>query len=86
MFARVTHPRRLEAKRAAQILNQHPAQLAHAEVRFLISTVEDLVERLSTVAGPEVKRLRMRTAAALGVVALGMLAIGLLTGRAVTPD
>lgn len=65
MFARVVRPANNQAQRTAQVLNQHPAQVARAEVRLLISRVEDLVERLKIVADPELQRLSEQTVAAL---------------------
>ena len=63
MFARVTNRR--QARRAAQLINQQPLQVANEELRILISSVEDLVERLSSAADPELKRLRRQAQAAL---------------------
>src|SRR5262249_23812541 len=65
MFTRVTRRSRAQARRAARILNQYPAQVAGAEIQLLIWTVEDLVERLGSATDPELKRLRKRAAAAL---------------------
>jgi ElaB/YqjD/DUF883 family membrane-anchored ribosome-binding protein len=56
---------RVQARQAARILNRHPSQVADEEVRILISTVEDLLERLATAADPELMRLRNRTETAL---------------------
>jgi ElaB/YqjD/DUF883 family membrane-anchored ribosome-binding protein len=56
---------RREARRAARVLHQHPARVANEELRILISTVEDLIERLGMAANPELKRLRKRAEAAL---------------------
>ena len=63
MFARVTSRR--QARRAAQVINQQPLRVASEELRILISTVEDLVERLGTAADPELKRLRRQAQTAL---------------------
>jgi ElaB/YqjD/DUF883 family membrane-anchored ribosome-binding protein len=63
MFARVTSRR--QARRAAQVINQQPLRVATEELRILISTVEDLVERLGTAADPELKRLRRQAQTAL---------------------
>lgn len=65
MFSRVTGRSRAQARRAAQVLNDHPARVANEEVRILISTVEDLLERLRTAADPELKQLREKTEEAL---------------------
>lgn len=66
MFNRVTSRRsRAQARRAAEILNDHPAQVVNAEMRILINTVEDLVARLAKSADPELTRLRRQTEAAL---------------------
>ena len=65
MFTRVTRRSRAQARRAARILNEHPAAVAGAEVRLLIWTVEDLIERLKYVADPELKRWRRQAAASL---------------------
>jgi ElaB/YqjD/DUF883 family membrane-anchored ribosome-binding protein len=65
MFSRVTGRSRAQARRAAQVLNDHPSRVADEEVRILMSTVEELVERLRTAADPELKRLREQTEEAL---------------------
>jgi len=65
MFTRVTHRSRAQARRAARILNRRPAEVAGAEVRLLIWTVEDLIERLKYVTDPELKRWRKQAAASL---------------------
>jgi ElaB/YqjD/DUF883 family membrane-anchored ribosome-binding protein len=65
MFARLTGRRRAQAHRAAQVLNDAPGLVAREEVGLLISTVEDLIERLSVAADPELKRLRQQTVNAL---------------------
>jgi ElaB/YqjD/DUF883 family membrane-anchored ribosome-binding protein len=63
MFARTTSRR--QARRAAQVINQQPLRVANEELRILMATVEDLVERLSTAADPELKRLRRQAESAL---------------------
>jgi len=63
MFARVTNRR--QARRAAQFINQQPLRVANEELRILMASVEDLVERLSTAADPELKRLRRQAETAL---------------------
>jgi ElaB/YqjD/DUF883 family membrane-anchored ribosome-binding protein len=63
MFARVSSRR--EARRAARVLHQHPVRVANEELRILISTVEDLIERLGVAADPELKRLRKQAETAL---------------------
>lgn len=68
MFSRVSSRSRAQAHQAARVLNRHPAQVANEEVRLLISTVEDLVERLAVTADPELMRLRKQTEAALASV------------------
>lgn len=65
MPARVSCPAQAQGRRAGQILNQHPAQMARAEVGLLISTVERVVERIRAVADPELQRLSHQMAAAL---------------------
>jgi ElaB/YqjD/DUF883 family membrane-anchored ribosome-binding protein len=65
MFSRVSRGTRAQARRAARMLNQHPGRVVNEEVRILISTVDDLVERLRTSADPELRRLRTQTEAAL---------------------
>jgi ElaB protein len=65
MFNRFTRAPEARAQRAAQMLNRNPAEVARAEIRLLISTVDELVERLSTVADPELQRLSRQTAATL---------------------
>jgi ElaB/YqjD/DUF883 family membrane-anchored ribosome-binding protein len=63
MFSGVSSRR--EARRAARALHQHPARVANEELKNLISTLEDLIERLSVAADPEVKRLRRQAETAL---------------------
>src|SRR5690349_4352804 len=65
MFAR-TSSRRSQARRAARVLHEQPLQVANEELRNLIASVEDLVERLGTAADPELKQLRKRAEVALG--------------------
>jgi len=68
MFARTTRRSHARARQAAHFLNQHPGQVADAEVRILISTVEDVIERLGMAVDPELQRLRAQTQAALAGV------------------
>src|ERR1700751_5058644 len=65
MFSRVSRRTRARARRAAEVLNQHPADVANEEVRMLISTVDDLIERLTATADPELRRPRTGTEKAL---------------------
>jgi ElaB/YqjD/DUF883 family membrane-anchored ribosome-binding protein len=65
MFSRVSRGSRARARRAAKMLNQHPGSVVNEEVRLLISTVDDLVERLRASADPELRRLRTQTEEAL---------------------
>ncbi len=65
MFARANGRKRAQARHAAQVLNEHPGLVANEELRILMSTVEDLVDRLGTAADPELKRLRQQAQAAL---------------------
>ena len=65
MFAR-TSSRRSQARRAARVLHEQPLQVANEELRNLIASVEDLVERLGTAADPELKQLRKRAEVVLG--------------------
>ncbi len=64
MFARL-NSRRSQARRAARVLNEQPLQVANEELRILMSTIENLVERLGTATDPELKRLRKQAEAAL---------------------
>jgi ElaB/YqjD/DUF883 family membrane-anchored ribosome-binding protein len=64
MFARVSS-RRSQARRAARVLHQQPVQVASEEVRILIATMEDLIQRLSVAADPELKRMRKQCESAL---------------------
>jgi len=75
MFARAARRTRAHARRAARMLNQDPAGAADEEVQILISSVEDLIERLGKIADPELRRLRTQTEAAL-VAARAALAEG----------
>jgi ElaB/YqjD/DUF883 family membrane-anchored ribosome-binding protein len=65
MFAHVTNRRHSQERRAARVLNEHPLRVANEELRILMSTVQDLVDRLGTAADPEMKRLRKQAEAAL---------------------
>src|SRR5215472_2804673 len=65
MFGRVTSHRRWQERqerRAARVLNERPLRVANEELRILMSTVQDLIDRLGTAADPELKRLRQRGA------------------------
>jgi len=64
MFARMS-TRRYQARRAARVLHEQPAQVAREELRNLMASVEDVVERLGSAADPELKRLRKRAEVAL---------------------
>jgi ElaB/YqjD/DUF883 family membrane-anchored ribosome-binding protein len=68
MLTGATRRSRARARRAAETLNRHPGHVADAEVRILISTVEDLIERLSVAADPGLRRLQAQTQAALASV------------------
>jgi len=63
MFDNVTSRR--QERRAARILGERPLRVANEELRILMSTVQDLVDRLDTAANPELKRLRKQAAVAL---------------------
>ena len=65
MFSRVSRRTRARAHRAAKVLNQYPADVANEEMRMLISTVDDLIVRLTATADPELRRLRTKTEKAL---------------------
>lgn len=65
MFSRVSSRSRAQARHAARVLNRHPGRVASEEVRVLISTVEDLIERLEMATDPELTRVRQQTEAAL---------------------
>ncbi len=64
MFARMSS-RGSQARRAARVLHEQPGAVASEELRNLIASVQELVERLGTAADPEVKRLRNRAEVAL---------------------
>jgi ElaB/YqjD/DUF883 family membrane-anchored ribosome-binding protein len=64
MFDNVTSRR--QERKAARILNERPLRVATEELRILMSTAQDLVDRLETAADPELKRLRKQAEAALG--------------------
>lgn len=63
MFDNVTSRR--QERKAARILNERPLRVANEELRILMSTAQDLVDRLETAADPELKRLRKQAEAAL---------------------
>jgi len=63
MFDNLTSRR--QERKAARILNERPLRVANEELRILVSSVQDLVDRLETAADPELKRLRKQTEAAL---------------------
>jgi ElaB/YqjD/DUF883 family membrane-anchored ribosome-binding protein len=63
MFDNLTSRRR--ERKAARILNERPQRVVNEELRILMSTVQDLVDRLGTAADPELKRLREQAEAAL---------------------
>lgn len=63
MFDNVTSRR--QERKAARILNERPLRVANEEMRILIATAQDLVDRLETAADPELKRLRKQAEAAL---------------------
>ena|SRR6516164_5377177 len=63
MFDNVTSRR--QERKAARILNERPLRVANEELRILVSSVQDLVDRLETAADPELKRLRKQAEAAL---------------------
>ena len=56
---------RREAHKAARVLNKRPLRVANEELRILMSTVQDLVDRLDTAADPELRRLRKQAEATL---------------------
>lgn len=64
MFASMSS-RRARARRAARVLHEQPMQVASEELRNLIASVENLVDRLGTAADPELKQLRKRAEGAL---------------------
>jgi ElaB/YqjD/DUF883 family membrane-anchored ribosome-binding protein len=63
MFGNLTSRR--QERKAARILNERPLGVASEELRILMSTVQDLVDRLDRAADPDLKRLRERAEAAL---------------------
>jgi ElaB/YqjD/DUF883 family membrane-anchored ribosome-binding protein len=63
MFDNLTSRR--EARKAARILKERPLRVANEELRVLMSTVQDLVDRLDTAADPELRRLHKQANAAL---------------------
>jgi ElaB/YqjD/DUF883 family membrane-anchored ribosome-binding protein len=63
MFDNVTSRR--QERKAARILNERPLRVANEELRILLSTAQDLVDRLETAADPELKRLRKQAEPAL---------------------
>ena len=65
MFARITSHRHRQERRAARVLNEHPLRVANEELRILMSTVQDLIDRIGTSADPELKRLRQQAQATL---------------------
>jgi ElaB/YqjD/DUF883 family membrane-anchored ribosome-binding protein len=64
MFASMSS-RRARARHAARVLHEQPLQVASEELRNLIASVENLVDRLGTAADPELKQLRKRAEGAL---------------------
>ena len=75
MFAR-SASRRSAARRAARTLHEQPVQVASEELRILASRMEDLLERLSVVTDPELKRLRQQAEGALANAKAAMSAGG----------
>src|ERR1700756_4492886 len=63
MFDNVTSRR--QERKAARILNKRPLRVANEELRILMSTVQDLVDRLDTATDPELRRLRKQADVAL---------------------
>jgi ElaB/YqjD/DUF883 family membrane-anchored ribosome-binding protein len=63
MFDNVTSRR--QERKAARILNERPLRVANEELHILVSTVQDLLDRLESAADPELKRLRKQAEAAL---------------------
>jgi ElaB/YqjD/DUF883 family membrane-anchored ribosome-binding protein len=63
MFDNVTSRR--QERKAARILNERPLRVANEELRILMSTVQDLVDRLDTATDPELRRLRKQADVAL---------------------
>ena len=56
---------RRQEREAARILNEQPLRVANEELRILVATVQDLVDRLDTAAAPELSQLRNQAEAAL---------------------
>src|SRR5215469_14883867 len=56
MFDYVTSRR--QERNAARILNERPLRVAQEELRILVATMQDIVDRLNSAADPELKRLR----------------------------
>ncbi|MGB6603784.1 MAG: hypothetical protein WA747_04025 [Steroidobacteraceae bacterium] len=65
MSARTNGRRRARIRHAAQNLAETSVAAAHDEQRVLVAAVEDLVERLGTVADARARQLRRRAEAAL---------------------
>jgi ElaB/YqjD/DUF883 family membrane-anchored ribosome-binding protein len=65
MSSRGIKRRRSHARQAAQTAVDASVQVAGDEARILVAAVEDLVERLGTVADPKVQQLRSRAEVAL---------------------
>jgi hypothetical protein len=65
MSARTNGRRRTRIRRAARDLAEPAVAAAVEEQRALVAAVEDLAERLGTVAGARAQRLRGRAEAAL---------------------
>jgi len=63
MFDNVTS--RIQERKAARILNERPLRVANEELRILMSSVQDLIDRLDTATDPDLKRLRKQAEAAL---------------------
>jgi ElaB/YqjD/DUF883 family membrane-anchored ribosome-binding protein len=65
MSDRVTGHRRAHARRAARTPMETSVRIADAEAGVLISAVEELIERLETIADPKLERLRSRAESSL---------------------
>jgi uncharacterized membrane protein YgcG len=65
MFARGNGRRRAYTRRAAHTVMERSVAAAADEQRALVAAVEDLVERLGTVADARAQQLRSRAEAAL---------------------
>ena len=63
MFDNVTSRR--QERKAARILNERPLRVANEELRILMASVQDLVDRLDMATDPDLKRLRKQAEAAL---------------------